>query len=107
MTMKYKRHTFIALAMCAVLGAQAPKHNYVPKEGYVPDATTAIKIAVAVWVPIYGEKTIADEKPYIAKLSNEGVWTVCGSLPANMVGGTAIAEISKKDGRILRVSHGK
>ena len=42
------------------------------------DARTAVKIAVAVWAPIYGEKEIAKEKPYHATLTN-GVWTVEGT----------------------------
>jgi len=82
------------------------KHNYKPKEGYVPDEKTAIRIAVAVWIPIYGEKQIEKEKPYQAKL-DKGVWIVEGSLPEGMTGGVAIAEITKGDGCILRVSHGK
>ncbi len=89
-----------------LLAADRPRHNVKPKDGYVPDSKTAIKIAVAVWEPIYGEERIAGEKPYIAALSN-GVWTVEGSLPASMLGGTAIAEIAKDDGRVLSVSHGK
>ena len=82
------------------------KHNYKPKDGYVPDEKTAIRIAVAVWIPIYGEKQIEGEKPYHAKL-DKGIWTVEGSLPEGTLGGTAIAEIAKDDGRILRVSHEK
>jgi hypothetical protein len=82
------------------------KHNYKPKEGYVPDEKTAIRIAVAVWIPIYGEKEIEKEKPYQAKL-DKGVWTVEGSLPEDWLGGVAVAEIAKDDGCILRVSHGK
>ena len=72
----------------------------------MPDGKTAIAIAVAVWTPIYGEKTIASEKPYTAKLA-DGKWTVTGSLPKGYVGGVAIAVISKSNGRVLRVSHGK
>jgi hypothetical protein len=82
------------------------EHNYKPKNGYVPDEETAIKIAVAVWIPIYGEKQIEGEKPYRAKL-DKGVWTVEGSLLEGWVGGVAVAEIAKDDGCILRVSHGK
>jgi hypothetical protein len=78
--------------------------NYKPEEGYVPDEETAIAIAVAVWNPIYGKKQIESEKPYHASLKN-GVWTVTGSLPEGSDGGTAIAEISKDNGRILRVIH--
>ena len=82
------------------------KHNYKPKDGYVPDEKTAIRIAVAVWIPIYGEKQIEGEKPYHAKL-DKGIWTVEGSLPEYTLGGVALAEIAKDDGRILRVSHGQ
>jgi hypothetical protein len=86
--------------------ADDSKHTYVPPGGYVPDSRTAIKIAVAVWEPIYGAAQIAREKPYQATL-RDGVWTVGGSLPERTPGGVAIAEISKQDGRILRVSHSK
>lgn len=82
------------------------KHDYKPSQGYVPNAETAVKIAVAVWEPIYGEDQIAHEKPYTAVLLN-GIWTVQGSLPKGFVGGVAIAEIAKADGRVIRVSHGK
>ncbi len=100
----------IAVGLLALLMVGAPaqehKHNYLPSNGCVPDAKTAIVIAVAVWSPIYGAKHIVGEKPYKAVLLN-GIWTVEGSLPKPMPGGVAIAEISKKDGRILNISHGK
>ena len=95
----------LALLLTGVM-AQENKHNYLPPNGCVPDAKTATAIAVAVWTPIYGEKSIAGEKPYKAHLQN-GVWTVEGSLPERHPGGVAVAEISKKDGRILRISHGR
>lgn len=95
----------LLLTTTALIIAES-KHNYKPKEGYVPDEKTAIRIAVAVWIPIYGEKKIEGEKPYHAKL-DKGIWTVEGSLPKGWLGGVAVAEIAKDDGRILRVSHGK
>lgn len=106
--MKKKTTLLLALAVtgAVLLAAEAAKHTFKPKDGYVPDAKTAIKIAVAVWEPIYGEEQVAREKPYRATLAS-GVWTVEGSLPASMVGGVAVAEIAKDDGRILRVSHGQ
>jgi hypothetical protein len=75
-----------------------------PKKRYVADEQTAIAIAVAVWVPIYGKAQIETEKPYKATLIN-GVWFVKGSLPEGHEGGTAVAEISQEDGRILKVIH--
>ena len=83
------------------------KHKVVPKEGYVPNAETAIGIAVAVWIPIYGADNIARQKPFRATLRADGVWVVEGSLPKGWLGGVALAEISKLDGHILRVSHGR
>jgi hypothetical protein len=96
------------LAVTVVCSVGKPKDSYKPKEGYVPNSQTAIKIAVAVWEPIYGEKMIAGEKPYHALLDSNNVWHVYGSLPDDYaLGGTAEAEIAKDDGRILSVIHGK
>ena len=81
------------------------EHYVEPNDGFVPDTATAIKIAEAVWLPIYGEDVHA-EQPFNAVLKDD-IWTVTGSLPEGWVGGVAVAEISKKDGKILRVSHGK
>ncbi len=101
-----------ALALLVIFPAiestaeEAAKHNYKPSAGYVPDSESAITIAVAVWGPIYGEEKIEQEKPYKAILA-DGIWHVSGSLPYGRVGGVAEAEISKEDGCIIRISHGK
>ena len=83
------------------------KYN-IPSNGYVPDKKTACTIAQAICIPIYGEATIKQELPFEAKLSHS-VWIVTGSYKKNpkAFGGTAIVEISKKDGRIISVIHGK
>ena len=107
--MSKKTRTIVSIATLTavfVFAAETARHNFKPKDGYVPDAKTAIKIAVAVWESIYGADKIAGEKPYHTQLNN-GTWIVEGSLPQGWKGGVAIAEIAKDDGRILRVSHGK
>ena len=71
----------------------------------VPNAETAIKIAIAVWLPIYGDR-IYDEKPFHAELKN-GIWFVYGTLKSGYKGGVAEAKIRKIDGLILEVIHGK
>jgi NTF2 fold immunity protein len=98
--------TLLALALVATtaLAAAQTGPNVRPKEGYVPDARTAVTIAVAVLEPIYGAASVAADSPYTATLTN-GIWTVRGSLRAGFVGGTAVAEIAKEDGRIVRVFH--
>ena len=70
----------------------------------MPDAATAIKIAVAVWTPVYGAEQIEREKPYHATLKDE-VWLVTGSLPDGVLGGVAIAKIARRDGRIIGITH--
>jgi len=79
--------------------------GYIPKSGFVPDDITAVKIAIAVWLPIYGNG-IYQKKPYKVKLQND-VWIVEGTLPADTQGGVPYIEIQRKDGKILRVMHGK
>jgi len=84
-----------------------PIAGYVPPNGFVPDAETAIAIAVAVWKPIYGSKEIEAQRPFRAKLI-QGIWHVAGApLPPEYRGGVAEAQISKEDGRVLHVIHGK
>ena len=94
----------VAAGICGVPHAAEPaKHNVVPKDGYVPNAETAISIAVAVWSPIYGHENIERQKPFQAALNSDGIWVVTGSLPKGWRGGVALAEIAKSDGRIVRV----
>jgi glycosyltransferase involved in cell wall biosynthesis len=81
------------------------EHNYCPDAGYVPDAETAMKIAEAVWLPLYGTRVL-EKRPWRARLVDD-VWVVEGSLAELMAGGVPIARISKRTGEILRVSHGK
>ena len=101
--------SIVASGFLVVAAAEAAKHSAKPSAGFVPDAKTAMKIAVAVWEPIYGEKEISRERPYRAQLDTNGVWIVEGSFHGGWLGkgGVAVAEIAKDDGRILRVSHGK
>jgi NTF2 fold immunity protein of polymorphic toxin system component len=89
--------------------------GYKPKAGYVPDSVTAVKIAEAVLIPVYGEKQVTSERPFHASLK-DGVWFVDGTLhcpgpPAGRTdkcdGGVAMVQISKEDGRILTMGHGK
>jgi len=75
--------------------------GYIPPNGFIPNAMTAIKIAEAIWYPIYGNK-IYTKKPFKASLK-KNIWIVEGSLPANSEGGIPYIEIQKKDGKVLKV----
>jgi hypothetical protein len=108
----------LLIVMCiitttAILGTSIKKPHdyrkeqtgYIPKNGFVPDKITAIRIAIAVWLPVYGE-IIYKEKPYSAYLK-DGVWIVKGSIPKGNVGGVAMIAIQKKDGKIITMIHSK
>lgn len=89
-------------------------------QDYVPDSITAIKIAEAIWLPIYGQ-SIYNKQPFIAKLISDSIWIVTGSTPKSGTeinndgdtiytiakGGVPFAIINKKDGCILKVYHTK
>jgi NTF2 fold immunity protein of polymorphic toxin system component len=110
--------TFLALLLAPRLaGAQQPTYRpFVPPNGFVPDSATAVRIAVAVWAPIYGDVHFMSQQPLTATLS-DGVWTVTGTVSAaNLLstGGfqtilgavkdspyTVVVRIDSRDGRIL------
>jgi len=96
-----------------------------PTEGFVPDSATAVVIAEAVLIPIYGKERIQSERPFTATLKDD-VWSISGTLhcPApntgdisgahpkarafqNCMGGVATVEISKVDAHIISMIHGK
>ena len=77
-----------------------------PEKGIVLDEKTAIKIAEAVSLQIFG-KNIEDYKPFHAELRSDSIWHVYG-LPKKsyfiiQLGGAPEFDILKKDGRILNV----
>lgn len=85
-----------------ILGASSRQ----PSNGYVPDERTAVAIAEAVLIPIYGEKTVVGEKPFHAKASGDS-WVVNGTLSPGSLGGVATVELSRKDSRIISVTHSR
>jgi NTF2 fold immunity protein len=99
--------------------------NVAPKDGFVPDSTTAQTIAEAVLVPVYGKVLVESERPFTAILKDD-VWTVTGTMQCPdgkqvgsslvnsktkslyaCLGGTAIVKIWKIDGHIISMIHGK
>ncbi len=81
----------------------------------VPDEKTAIAIAEAVWIPVFGDK-IQQNKPFRAQLNEGKYWMVKGTLhiPKSsgdtiviVKGGVPHIKIRKSDGRIESVYHTK
>jgi hypothetical protein len=94
-------------------------NNNESQKPFVPDKATAIKIAEAIWLPIYGSEKIQRNKPINAILERDSIWHVYGSIPpsgmeVNSNGDTVYTAyfgtvlhilIQKTDGKILSVYH--
>ncbi|MGA1982150.1 MAG: NTF2 fold immunity protein [Acidobacteriaceae bacterium] len=90
--------------------------QFSPPGGFVPNEATAVKVAEAVLVPVYGEQQIASERPFHARRDGD-TWTVSGTLRCPdgkggttttlCDGGVAEVHISAADARILSMKHGK
>jgi hypothetical protein len=93
----------IATASLVMFSAAAVCHA---KDPTVPDDASALKITEKALIPIYGRKQVESERPFTAKLRGD-VWTACGHLPEGLDGGVAQVKIDRRNGRILRVTHGK
>jgi len=117
--------TWTTLLVLVLFSRKLAGQGYKPASGYVPDSKTAIRIAEAVLVPVYGDKHIESERPFTATLK-DGAWIVTGTLPCQdsdggtkspaesktkalhtCFGGVAEVRISKDDARILYMMHGK
>ncbi len=92
----------ILLVICIELSGAS--RELLPGTGIVPDEVTAVKIAEAVFEPIFGAEEVARYRPYHAQLKN-GVWTVYGTLKRGSRGGTPQLRIQKEDGKVLEVWH--
>ncbi|WP_227990836.1 YbbC/YhhH family protein [Flavisolibacter ginsenosidimutans] len=81
--------------------------NYKPfYDTLIKDKETAIAVVEPILFKIYGKKTIADERPYECYLI-DGFWFISGTLPRNSVGGTFEVIFDSKNGRVLKIIHGK
>jgi hypothetical protein len=100
----------LLLAVGVTANSQIPSVR--PKEGFVPNAETAVRVGEAVLMPVYGEKQIVGERPFKAALRGN-VWTVEGTVPCGgppgttCPGGAAVVKISKTSGQILFMMHYK
>ena len=93
----------ILLGLATALLVQNRSEIFNKPGGLVPDQRTAIAIAEAVLFPIYGEKNIRQQRPYVAKHAR-GKWIIEGApLPARYAGGVFHIEIGQRDAKILEL----
>jgi hypothetical protein len=105
----------ILMSSCLMKNINKSNSDYIKhKEDCVPNEEAAIKIAEAIWYPIYGE-SIYEKKPYEITQKN-GIWIVRGTIQRPKItdttititcGGVPYIEIRKADCKILKICHGK
>lgn len=72
----------------------------------IPDAQTAVDVALILAKKVYGKEKIEREKPYQV-IKNGTFWTVCGSLPGSYYGGIFVVTLNAKNGEVVEFYHGK
>lgn len=82
------------------------KSSHIPARGFVPDEATAVAIAEAILVAIYGQESIDRQKPFLVGLDND-VWTIFGQRKRVLPGGVFRIQISRQDASVKSLSHGK
>ena len=108
--MRFLRSVAIIATAIGMLLVSAAQEQPAQARDFVPDEATAVRIAEAVFIPIYGEKHMRSERPFHARLDGD-YWIISGSLPKPeskdylVVGGTMMAEINRKTGEIRSVYH--
>jgi len=85
---------FTVFTIKTAVGSDTP-NGYIPKDGFVPNEVTAVKIAEAVITALDSEKWMTQNRPYKGKLK-KGMWVIKGKPGDEQV----YLEISKKNGRI-------
>jgi hypothetical protein len=68
------------------------------------DCQTALRVAEAIFEPVFGIREVDKWRPYNAQLDKNGLWTVYGTSRQDS-GEERACSISKRDGRVLEVWH--
>ena len=94
----------LAVWCSTAIAGQADKHRVAGE--LVSRSETAIAIATAVATETYGSATVTSQLPLVAVTEGK-TWHVSGSLPAGTPGGILEVWIAPRDGRVLRLTHGR
>lgn len=92
--------TAMASVAAVLFGCQS-KMTEVPNS-FVPDATSAIKLAEIYLEPIYGRPTISSQLPLTATL-DDSVWTVRGTVNSGIIGEQIVLEMNRENGAVRSV----
>lgn len=80
--------------------------NEILPDKVIPDSQTAVDVAENFLFNIYGKENIIQQRPYNLNLIDD-YYIIEGTLPKNTLGGTFLIIINSKDGKIIKLTHGK
>lgn len=91
--------------------AESELKNTLIKNAVLPDkviqySQTAVDVAENILFNIYGKENIIQQRPYNLNFI-DGYYIIEGTLPKNTLGGTFLIIINSKDGKIIKLTHGK
>lgn len=70
------------------------------------NSKTAVEIAENILFPIYGKDNIIKQRPYDVNFI-DGYYIINGTFPKPTIGGTFLIIINSKDGKVIKLTHGK
>ena len=106
MALKMKPQNLFIISIICALFISCKEKNATNKNYCLNSQEKAIELAEKEWLSTYGN-SIYSKKPFKAKLINDSIWVVTGSLPYSENGGVPTAEINAKNCKFILVSHGK
>lgn len=81
-------------------------NNEILPDKVIPDSQTAVNVAENFIFNIYGKENIIQQRPFNLNLIDD-YYIIEGTLPKNTLGGTFLIIINSKDGKIIKLTHGK
>ncbi|MFL9834611.1 NTF2 fold immunity protein [Chryseobacterium terrae] len=80
--------------------------NEILVEKVIPDSQTAVNVAESILFKIYGKENITKQKPYDVNFIDD-YYVINGTLSRYKMGGTFLIIINSKDGKVIKLTHGK
>jgi hypothetical protein len=90
----------------AIKNAMADDSGRSYSDTLIKNSESAISIAETILASVYGKAVINSEKPFECYLI-DGYWYLRGTLPKNYTGAVFEMIMSAKDGRVVKLTHGK
>jgi hypothetical protein len=101
----------ILITFCSILVsfafAQGNQNAKTSPFAVIQDSVTAIKVAEAILLPMYGEKNFKQYLPLRAYLKEERIWVVESSNKYEFLGSTPNIELQRSDCKVLKIAKGK